>query len=113
MSEYEEKILKLLSTIVDQTKPQPPKPVESSDKPKTSTELINLHTHTPKEMFDCPTCGPAYLPEAEKRLRPKFEQEQREKIKAMSDPNWCPDCGEIYDGNKEDDCPNCRRKTEQ
>ena len=72
----------------------------------TSTELVNLHTHTPKEMFDCPTCGDPYLKEAETRLRPKIEKDQREKIKSMKEPVICEDCGEVVEKTAEE-CPSC------
>ena len=59
------------------------------------------------EVAACPTCKPKLL----EMLKPDVEkivlQTQREKHKSMKHARLCTDCGEVLDGEKEENCPNC------
>jgi len=93
---YEEKVLKALNLIVDQTKPQP-KSEESSKHKEEAKEDAIVHIDT------CPTCRNKF----KEKLRPEILTEQREKHKKIKSPKLCEDCGEILDGEENKDCPNC------
>ena len=63
------------------------------------------HTHTSKDVFDCPECGNVYLEEAKKRVSPKIMKEFKEKLKNKEFIK-CDGCGEIVE-RTEEQCPDC------
>ena len=70
---------------------------------KTST-----HSHTSKDVFDCPECGETYLNEARKRLEPEFKEKfapkspEKKKIEKVK----CSWCGQEVDKEAEE-CEYC------
>ena len=58
---------------------------------------------TVDEVADCPNCKPKLMA----KFKPEILKEQREKIKSMTTPHRCDDCGDVYDRENEEDCPTC------
>ena len=94
---YEDKVLRILSQIAEQSKPKP-QSAESSEKHEEKAKESAI------EHIDvCPTCRAQF----KEKLRPEILTEQREKHKKIKSPKLCEDCGEILDGEENKDCPNC------
>lgn len=100
---YEEKVLKALNQLVEQTKPKPP-PVESSEEHgKENKESAIEHIDS------CPTCRNQFKeklrPEIEQALRPALLKELKAKLKSQ-ELVTCSGCGEIVEKTVEE-CPSC------
>lgn len=96
---YEEKVLKLLATIAEQTKPAQ-KSAESSEK----HEEKKAH-ETFQELIDCPDCYPKIEALVMPKVKPKIVKEIGEKLKS-EELVICKECGEIV-GKETEECPTC------
>ena len=79
---------------------------------QTTPSTAGAKAQTALEHFDnCPECHKNILEKAKKELEPlilkDFSQTHREKVKSMTKPVICKDCGEIVEGNTPE-CPNCK-----
>lgn len=83
--------------LLDQVK----KLIENSS--STSKSEKHEHTHSANVQFDCPECQKNY----DTQIINDFQKQKREKLKSSKDVEYCIDCGEVYDGEERDDCPNC------
>lgn len=112
MTEKKDPLQEILTAIDNRLKKleSPPEHSHSTEKPTSSKPP---HVHSPNVAFDCPDCQKAYDEEVVAKATPQILADRRAKIKSMKNPNLCEDCGEIFDGEEEDDCPTCHGKTEE